>query len=134
MSVASRTTKPQFVRPSENIKLPNSSKITKQQLPKLPKLNHQCNRGIPSHYNNISKAPMTIKPFNDVSICTPQIQVPIHNALNSNNLKSQMSNSTYTKYTNTNTNLYNNHQATAMDLTKTTTLIILSMPEVTPVD
>jgi len=53
MSVASRTTKPQFVRPSEDIKLPNSSKITKQQLPKLPKLNHQCNRGISSH-NNIS--------------------------------------------------------------------------------
>lgn len=48
MSIESHTNKPQFVCPFEDIKSPDSSKITKQQ---LPKSNHQCNRGMFSYIN-----------------------------------------------------------------------------------
>lgn len=114
----------QFIHPFEDVKLPNSLKKTKQQLPKLPKLNYQCNHGIPSH-DNISKAPITIKPFSNVFTSIPQVQVPIHTITSNNNLMSEILNSTYSEY-NMNTNICNNHlQSTAMDLTKSTTSIVL---------
>lgn len=125
-SLISHKTKPQFIRPFEDIKSPNSLKITKQQ---LPKLNYQCNHGIPSH-NNISNASTTIKPFDDVPNFTHEILVPDNNA--SNNFISQISNSTCPIY-NPNIYLHNNHlQATAMDLTKSISFVF-NVPEVTPV-
>lgn len=82
----SHVTRPQLICPFKDVKLPNSSKITEQQ---LPELNHQYNPEISNHNNNTSK--IQVFTYNDLTSHTSNIAVFKNNTvtnLQDNNLQS----------------------------------------------